>query len=339
MKDITIFALLLVSAPSVVAHHSDAGINLNTLVTLEGSITAFYWRNPHVYFTMEAADGRGELVEWTVQMGSAVTSARRGWSRDSLAPGDRVTVRAYPAEDGETYGILGREPGSLEREGEIIFTEPLYSAESIATTSSLEGKWMTNRSEWPRPTGLFFTAYLSLTEKAAAARAAYNEFSDENPEARCIGRPTPSPIIASNLFALQIGINEEEEIVVIRSEFFDAERVVYMDGREHPGVIETFPDGHSIGWWDEDTLVVDTANFSNHRSPYQMGVPSGIQKHVVERYRLKEGGTRMIVEFTLEDPEFIADPLTHTRELIYSPQIELSRYDCDLEAARRFMSQ
>ena len=89
---------------------------------------------------------------------------------------------------------------------------------------------------------------------------------------------------------------------------------------------------------DEAALVVDTANFANHRSPYQMGVPSGNQKHVVERYRLNGEGTRMIVEFTLEDPEYIAEPLTHSRELIYSPQVELSSYDCDPEAARRFMS-
>ena len=101
---------------------------------------------------------------------------------------------------------------------------------------------------------------------------------------------------------------------------------------------ERFAGGHSIGWWDEDALVVDTANFTDHRSPYQMGVPSGAQKHVVERYRLNEEGTRMIVEFTLEDPEYIAEPLTHSRELIYSPQVELSSYDCDPEAARRFMS-
>ena len=46
----------------------------------------------------------------------------------------------------------------------------------------------------------------------------------------------------------------------------------------------------------------------------------------------------MIVEFTLEDPEYIAESLTHSRELIYSPQVELSSYDCDPEAARRFMS-
>ena len=137
---------------------------------------------------------------------------------------------------------------------------------------------------------------------------------------------------------MQIEINEEEELVVIRSEFWDEERTVYMDGRTHPEDSARFPSGHSIGWWDEAALVVDTANFANHRSPYQMGVPSGNQKHVVERYRLNGEGTRMIVEFTLEDPEYIAEPLTHSRELIYSPQVELSSYDCDPEAARRFMS-
>ena len=338
MRYFMTFMLATILAFPVSAHHSDAGINLNSLVTLEGTITGFYWRNPHVYFTVETMDGRGERVEWTVQMGSAITSARRGWTRDSLSAGDRVTVQAYPAQDGHPYGILSRSAGSLERAGEIIFTEGLYAAEATATPSSLEGNWMTNHPLNPLTTGRFFTAELRLTEKGVAARAAYDEFSYENPEASCIGRPPPAAIIASNLFAMQIEINEEEELVVIRSEFWDEERTVYMDGRTHPEDSERFPSGHSIGWWDGGALVVDTANFANHRSPYQMGVPSGNQKHVVERYRLNGEGTRMIVEFTLEDPEYIAESLTHSRELIYSPQVELSSYDCDPEAARRFMS-
>jgi hypothetical protein len=112
-----------------------------------------------------------------------------------------------------------------------------------------------------------------------------------------------------------------------------------MDGRGHPAESERFTSGHSIGWWEEDTLVVDTTNFTDHRSPYQIGVPSGAQKHVVERYRLTEDGTRVMVEFMLEDPEYIAEPLTHTRGLIYSPQIEISRYDCNPETTRRFVPQ
>ena len=112
-----------------------------------------------------------------------------------------------------------------------------------------------------------------------------------------------------------------------------------MDGRGHLEGGERTLTGHSIGRWDGDVLVVDTRNFADHRSPYQIGVPSGAQKHVVERYRLTEDGTRIVVEFMLEYPEFIAEPMTHTRELIYSPHMEMSRFDCDTESTRRFVPQ
>jgi hypothetical protein len=307
-------------------------------MALQGTVTEFNWQNPHIYFTMETIDARGERIEWEVQMGSTITSTRRGWTPDSLSAGDRVTVRAHPAQDGRPYGILN----SLEREGDIVFAEPLYTPEVTATTSSLEGKWMANSSElisYPGGFDGYFRAQLRLTEKGAAAQAAYDGFSDENPHSTCIGRPTPAMIVSTNLYALQIEINEDEEIIFIRSEFWDEERTVYMDGRGHPAESERFASGHSIGWWEEDTLVVDTTNFTDHRSPYQIGVPSGAQKHVVERYRLNEEGTRIVVEFVLEDPEYIAEPLAHTRELIYSPQIEISRYDCNLETTRRFVPQ
>jgi len=334
--------MALVFAPSGFAHHSDAGIDMESVMTLRGTIIEFNWQNPHIYFTMEAIDVSGERIEWEVQMGSTVTAARRGWERDSLSAGDQVTVLAHPARDGRHYAIRSRDVGSLEIEGEIIFSEPLYAAEVTAATSSLEGKWMANMSErvnYPGGFDGYFRAQLRLTEEGAAAQAAYDGISDENPHSRCIGRPTPGMIISTDLYALQIEINEEEEIIVIQSEFWDEERTVYMDGRGHPRGSERFAGGHSIGWWDEDALVIDTANFTDHRSPYQMGVPSGAQKHVVERYRLNEEGTRMIVEFTLEDPEYIAEPLTHARELIYSPQIGISRYDCNAESARRFVPQ
>ena len=199
---------------------------------------------------------------------------------------------------------------------------------------------MANSSElisYPGGFDGFFKAQLRLTVKGAAAQAAYDELSDENPESQCIGRPTPAMIVSSNLYPLQLEINEDQKIIMIRIEFWDEERTVYMDGRAHPDISERFASGHSIGRWDGDTLVVDTMNFTDHRSPYQIGVPSGAQKHVVERYRLNEEGTRIVVEFVLEDPEYIAEPLSHARELIYSPQMEISRYDCDPEAARRFV--
>ena len=182
----------------------------------------------------------------------------------------------------------------------------------------------------------FFNAQLVLTEKGEAAKAAYDPLSPENPESQCIGRPSPGMLVSSTRYPIEISFNGNDTIT-IRSQYWDELRTVYMDGREHPADSERTHSGHSIGRWDGDTLVVDTRNFADHRSPYQIGVPSGAQKHVIERYRLIEDGSRIAVEFMLEDPEYLAAPMTHARELIYVPDIEMTPFECDMEATSRFL--
>ena len=155
----------------------------------------------------------------------------------------------------------------------------------------------------------------------------------------CISKPTPSLIVYTDLYPLQIEFNDAAETITIRTQHFDAERTIYMDGRDHPPAAFRSHEGHSTGRWEGDTLVIDTTNFTDHRSPYQNGIPSGAQKHVIERYRLHENGTHMNVEFFLEDPEYIEGSMTHARDLIYSPEIEMTPFDCDLESTRRFLPE
>ncbi len=47
----------------------------------------------------------------------------------------------------------------------------------------------------------------------------------------------------------------------------------------------------------------------------------------------------MQIEFVLEDPEHIVGQMTYDRDLIYSPHLELTPFDCDLEATRRYLPQ
>jgi len=328
------------------AHHSDAGIDMDSTVTLDGTITEFHWRNPHVYFMVEAPDENGEPVVWSIQLGSTITTGRLGWSPDYLQPGDHVVANAHPAVNGGPYGILE----SLRRDVDVATTSETTvtpgSSETIvplpdgtAQAESLEGTWLADRSTIKQYVGGFdgfFTAELKLTPAGAAAMAAYDPLSPENPESQCIGRPTPAMIVSSQLYPLHIEFNDDQTIT-IQSEFWDEVRTVYMDGRQHPANGERTISGHSIGRWDGDVLVVDTRNFADHRSPYQIGVPSGAQKHVVERYQLIDDGRRVRVEFTLEDPEFIAAPLTHSRELLYAPDMTIQPFNCDPESTRRFL--
>jgi hypothetical protein len=124
------------------------------------------------------------------------------------------------------------------------------------------------------------------------------------------------------------GIEILDDRIMIRSEFIDVERTVYLDGRDHPESMEPSNQGHSIGHWEDDVLVVDTKFLTEHRSGNGPGIPSSTQKHVVERFSLSEDGTRAIVDVRVEDPEYLAEPFTGRTEMTYVPHLQLYRYNC-----------
>jgi len=106
MRSTITTAVALMLASPVSGHHSDAALDMETVVTHEGTITEFNLRNPHTYFSIESTNELGEQIEWTVQMGSAIVASRRGWSQDTLPVGDRVTVVSHPSRDGRPYGLF-----------------------------------------------------------------------------------------------------------------------------------------------------------------------------------------------------------------------------------------
>jgi hypothetical protein len=94
-------------------------------------------------------------------------------------------------------------------------------------------------------------------------------------------------------------------------------RVVYVDGRKHPEDLIPTWTGHSIGWWEGDTLVVDAVGFNDKWWFDRRGTPHTEQLHVVERYtRLNYGQIRN--NATLEDPGAFSRPvdLTFTARLL-----------------------
>jgi hypothetical protein len=341
MRYLVIFTLAMTFAWPAFAHHSDAALDMSSRVTIKGKVTEFYLRNPHAYFSVMTLDEQGHEVEWTVQMASRLTLARLGWSPDSLTVGEEVTVDLHPARDGKSYGLMA----SVEKANGSALPNVggrgrsrNSAATVVARATSIEGTWIVDRDslgdDYPGGLDQLMRRDLVLTEKGKAAAASFR--AEDDPLLRCIGRPTPGDIVYTDLYPLQIEIHGNDTIT-IRSQFFDELRTVYMDGRPHPSPSERFHEGHSIGHWEGETLVVDTANFADHRSPYQNGVPSGARKHVVQRFGLTDGGTRLTVEFTLEDPEFIAQPMIHRRKLIYAPQADMSPFNCDLESTRRYL--
>jgi hypothetical protein len=61
-------------------------------VEVEGTVTRVEWKSPHAWFYVDATNDKGEKVNWSFELPSPVTLMRRGWTRDSLKPGDRIKV-------------------------------------------------------------------------------------------------------------------------------------------------------------------------------------------------------------------------------------------------------
>jgi hypothetical protein len=87
------------------AHHSQSEYDLKGKVEVEGEITKVEWRSPHAWIYVDVASDKGEKVNWSFELPSPVTLMRRGWTRDSLKPGDRVKVTGAPAKNFPTVAI------------------------------------------------------------------------------------------------------------------------------------------------------------------------------------------------------------------------------------------
>jgi hypothetical protein len=316
------------SASSARAHHSPLLFDMTAVVAFEGTVSRVHWANPHSYYYVEAPGADGELIEWQLETDAITLLLRSGWTEETLRPGDRVVVRGHPDRDQNRAHALIE---SIRTEDGTVLTSVPGQLESPAA-SSLSGQWAQFTTNW----GQIFQqlARVPLTERGAAAKTQFDPRTDD-PVADCIGYPPPAAQI------LKYYVNEidvQDDRVIIRNEFLDSERIVYLDGRKHPANGPRSNEGHSIGRWEDGVLIVDTTNFSDYRSTFPgRGIPSGDQKHLVERYALSEDGTRIVLDFVLEDPEYLAEPFAARIEWEHSPHLEMLSFGCDLENARLYL--
>ena len=104
-------------------------------------------------------------------------------------------------------------------------------------------------------------------------------------------------------------------------------RTIFMDGRKHPENLTPTYYGHSIGWWEGDTLVVDTVGF-NERFWIDRGqLPHTDRLHLIEKYTRTSLDT-MRYELTVDDPGAYTAPFTGTSNLRWQNGTELFEYIC-----------
>jgi hypothetical protein len=87
------------------AHHSFAMFDRARPIEIAGTVREFQWVNPHTWIQIDVP-GTGGLTEWSIEGRSPNVLARRGWTRNSVRPGDRVTLTIYPLLNGNPGGAI-----------------------------------------------------------------------------------------------------------------------------------------------------------------------------------------------------------------------------------------
>jgi len=119
--------VLWVSAP-VFAHHGGAQYDLQHHTTLTGTVTGLLWSNPHCVLSFDAADDKGVVKHWSVELHNPLVLTRAGWTSTSVKPGDEIQVTFYPAKNGAGSGRLYGDEAKLSLHGKRL---PLETGEDV----------------------------------------------------------------------------------------------------------------------------------------------------------------------------------------------------------------
>jgi hypothetical protein len=326
---VVLFAAGSFATPSV-AHHGPAAFDQGKEIVIEGKLTRFAVNNPHTYLTLEIIGPDGAAMLQDVEAGPISTVQPLGLERDSLRVGEHVVVRGNPSRRGAGHSVLGL---YVTRADGKVFPLSVSSAStrppSAARASSIAGTW--------HPT---FAGFAALSDAIAswpltdagrqrwldARRNGFTTHSD------CI--PAGAPMLM--VYPVATIVRIDATTVVFDIDWIGTERTVRLDA-EHPQDLEPTLQGHSIGRWEGDVLVVDTRGFAAHAEGIGFAMPSSEHKHLIERFSLAEDRRHLVYDVTIEDPAYLAEPVRFTAQWEYAPDLVPSRVACDLEIARRYL--
>ena len=321
---------LALAAPAL-AHHSAAAYDTQKEVKVTGTVIRYRFANPHVYLTLQVKKDDGSMTTMEIEAGAASVLNGLGFNKDSVAAGDVVTVVGNPDRNKPAY-LLGKD--LYKQNGSYvplnISSRSVYER-SNATATSIAGTWFSPPSEF----GGFMggTGRWTLTEKGRTAAATVDPKATTQKD--CI--PVGAPLLM--FYPVANTITVQRDRVVMNVDWMESQRIIYLDGRKHPPANETSLHGHSVGRWEGNTLVVETTNFRDHPMGLSMSVPGSSQKRLTERFMLGEDRKVLVYSGVIEDPVYLVKPVQWSGKWEYRPAMRHSNQKCDIEVARKFLTQ
>ena len=312
-------------APAL-AHHSQAMFDTSKEVLIKGTVERFEWTNPHMYLVVRTVDkdGKSELIQGE---GLATTQALvDGLHKEDLPLGAHVVVRANPnrAGPGKTVRLLD----VTTDDGEI---HPFYAANkrtrTLTPADSLQGNWAPSRQSMEAAWGVI--ARWPITPEGRKIQ------KEAKADGLCYVEPTP--FLATLDEVRSIDVDKDKVVIHFDNSGDNAVRTVRLNSK-HPADVKPSRFGDPIGWWEGDTLVIDTVAFAPNPSGLFVNIPSSAGKHTIERLTLTDDHLRLRYETTVEDPEYLAKPASFTMLWDHRPDLQLhpSGETCDPKVARKY---
>ena len=320
------------------AHHAVAGnFDVSQDIRLEDAVlTEFRFVNPHVYIYLDVSGEDGAATPWRCEMSAANHLRRRGWTADSLVPGQVMTIDGSPARreanvchvglitlpDGSTMsGSVGRPSAELVQgalaTADQVGTRPRYLPNG---QPNLQGPWIATQASLNMPR-------VEQTPAGEQAGAGLVRHFD-SPALTC----SPTNIIFDWIFEReQNNITQTADAVTLLYGYLEQIRTIHLEEAGHPAVLEPSRLGHSIGRWEGDVLVVDTIGFEpgvfDHVGAQGFTMHSE-QWHVVERLFIGEDGLTLTRDYTFTDPLYMEGSYSgqDTASLTTDPYVP---YDCE----------
>jgi hypothetical protein len=122
-KFITFFIVavgFLILSTSMWAHHGNASYQTGKVVTVKGSVTEWFWANPHCLLKFDEKADSSDVRHWVGETQAPANMIDAGWTKNSFKPGDQVTVDIRPAKSGSFAGPITR---VVLSDGRVLSTE------------------------------------------------------------------------------------------------------------------------------------------------------------------------------------------------------------------------